>query len=69
MKLIYCDYIAHLIRHSLQMNDQSKLIGYVGAIKFDLGQYGEFLSTKKTLFLSDVNGMDYKITIEENNHE
>lgn len=69
LNLIYCDYIAHIVRHALQMNDSSNLIGYVSTVKYDIGTNGEFLSTKKTLLITDSNGTDYKITIEEYNHE
>jgi hypothetical protein len=65
----YCDYIAHLISKEIKNADQGyyQLIVKAGRAFFDLGPNGEFYSTKKTLFVTDVNGKRYRITVEEDN--
>lgn len=63
----YCDYLAHLIRTSLITSDRlnEDLIAEVNEIVFDIDENGSFLSTKKTLDLTDIAGHKYTITIEE----
>ena len=71
MMLAYCDKIAHVIRNSLLQShkfglDEEKHIGLVGPIEMDLhNKEGYFVSTKKTIEVTDMNGKMYKITIEE----
>ena len=71
MMLAYCDKIAHVIRNSLLQShkfgfDKENHIGLVGPIEMDLhNEKGYFVSTKKTIEVTDMNGKMYKITIEE----
>lgn len=64
-KIAYCDYIAHVIKSSLFLNDGEKLIDEVGGIQFDLSPTGEFTSTTKTIDVLDVFGKQYRITVQE----
>ena len=63
--LTYCDYIIAIINTSLSCFDVDKKITAVGPIGYDLGPNGEFLGTKKTLEVTDMNGKKYLITVEE----
>ena len=66
--LAYCDYIAKVVNDSLKRDSQNVGVSYfdsVGKINFDLGQNGEFLSTRKTMSVIDTSGKAYRITIEE----
>lgn len=64
--LAYCDKIADVIRKSLLKYDPDNIIGLVGPIKMDLHPVeGYFLSTKKTLEVSDMDGKWYRVTVEE----
>lgn len=63
--IAYCDYIVTLIKRTLLANDDSKMLDVIGHIVYDLGDYGQFLSTKKTLTVTDMNGKAYQITVEE----
>ncbi len=69
--LAYCDKIAHVVRNSLLQShkygfDKENHIGLVGSIEMDLhNKKGYFVSTKKTIEVTDMNGKMYKITIEE----
>ena len=66
MNLAYCDKIADVIRKSLLKYDPDDIIGLVGPVKFDLHpDGGYFLSTKKTIEVTDLNNKRYKVTIEE----
>ena len=65
LKLAYCDYIATLIHQTLLSRDTENLIDQVGKIQFDLGPYGEFCSTTKTIDVLDMFGKQYRITIQE----
>jgi hypothetical protein len=40
-------------------------IDNVGKIQWDLGEKGEFLSTKKTMTVVDRNGKCYRVIVEE----
>jgi hypothetical protein len=64
MKLAYCDYIAHLIKKNLLINDHEKLLDEVGNIQFNFGPEGEF-NTTKTIDVLDMQGKQYRITIQE----
>jgi hypothetical protein len=61
----YCDYIAHRIKETMNGPDPRDIIVGAGSIKWDLGANGEFVSTKKHLFVVDRNRKSYKITVEE----
>ena len=67
--LAFCDYIAHTIKQHLRGVDNpfvDEVVASVGSIKLDLHeQHGYFLSTKKTLDVTDINGKVYRITVEE----
>lgn len=65
LKLAYCDYIASLIHKTLLNRDSESLIDQVGKIQFDLGEFGEFCSTTKTIDVLDMQGKQYRITIQE----
>lgn len=61
----YCDYIAHLTKNALNAPDPLAIVYGAGRIHWDLSPEGQFLSTKKHLFVVDCNGRHYKITVEE----
>lgn len=63
--VVYCDYIAHIIKERLNGSHPDNIICGAGSIKWDLGNNGEFVSTKKHLFVVDRNRRTYKITVEE----
>lgn len=67
--LVYCDFIAREIRNGLVtvMNDPFQPIKLtdVTKVKWDLGPNDEFLSTKKTMHVTDQNGRLYRVTVEE----
>lgn len=66
--LVYCDYIAHLISMEIKNADKDycQLIDKASRAHYNTGPDGEFI-TKKTLFVTDVNGTRYRITVEEEN--
>jgi hypothetical protein len=64
-RLAYCDYIAHRIKETMNKPDPQKIIYGAGSVKFNLNAEGQFVSTKKHLFVTDCNGRMYKITVEE----
>ena len=61
----YCDYIAHITKNALNAPDPLAIVYGAGRIHWDLSPEGQFLSTKKHLFVVDCNGRHYKITVEE----
>ncbi len=66
--LAYCDYIAKVISESMKKDSTNNRMSYidnVGKIQWDLGEKGEFLSTKKTMSVVDRNGKCYSVTVEE----
>lgn len=64
--LAYCDYIADTIKRSFNNDKPDNMIKSVGPIQMDLHPTeGYFLSTKKTISMTDRNGKTYMITIEE----
>jgi len=68
MKLAYCDYISNKIQESLREDSykEQSLIHYVDKINWDLHpEEGYFVSTKKTIEVTDVNGKKYMVTVEE----
>jgi len=65
MMLAYCDKIADVCRKALLGHDPDGIIGVVYPTKWDLGKQGEFVSTTKTIELTDMNMKKYKITIQE----
>jgi hypothetical protein len=63
--LAYCDYIAHLISGHIRHFDVENILFNVGRPQLDLDVDGVFVSTKKTITVTDKNNKTYKITIEE----
>lgn len=64
--LAYCDKIADVIRKALLKHDPDNIIGLIGPIKMDLHPTGGyFVSTKKTILMTDMNGKEYRVTVEE----
>jgi hypothetical protein len=63
--MAYCDYIAHRVKEAMNGHDPRGIIMGAGSIKWDLGANGEYVSTKKHLFVVDRNRKSYKITVEE----
>jgi hypothetical protein len=70
--LAYCDYIANRIHHlvSNEINDNDTLrhpiMASIGNPKMDLHpEDGYFMSTKKTIEITDKAGKVYIVTIEE----
>lgn len=66
MTLVYCDYIADLIRTAIQNKMDTEIIKTVGTVRRDLDdEDGSFVSPKKIIFVTDFNETEYRITIEE----
>lgn len=67
-RIAYCDYIAHLISKEIKNADQGyyRLIDKAGRAYTNIDDNGNFV-TKKTLFVTDVYGKRYRITVEEEN--
>lgn len=66
--LAYCDYIADCIRVALLERKHRGLgiIAEVGKVRWDLHPTeGWFVSTKKTLSVTDAGGKKYRVTVEE----
>ena len=64
--MVYCDKIADVIRKALLQYDPDNIIGLIGPIEWDLHPTkGHFVSPKKTIEMTDMNGKEYVITIEE----
>jgi len=65
--IAYCDYMAKVINESLKKDAHvyGTFVDSVGKINWDLGENGEFLSTKKTMTVVDRNGKNYIVTVQE----
>lgn len=67
--MAYCDYIAHtIIKPALESdaNSNNGLMINISHVSMDLHpKEGWMRSTVKTINCSDINGKEYKITIEE----
>ena len=64
--LAYCDKIADVIRKALLKHDPDHIVGLVGDIQMDLHpSEGYYMTSKKTIQVSDMNGKMYKVTVEE----
>ena len=65
--LVYCDYIALVIKEAIAQEapQSDSLIAGCGSIRFDLGEDGSFASTTKFMNCADVNGRLYEITVKE----
>lgn len=64
--MVYCDYIAHLITDNLKTADDQDMamLTEIGKMKYDLSEEGWFVSSKKTIEVTDINGQKYKISVE-----
>lgn len=65
LKLVYCDFIAHLVKRAFSNPVDAPISFSIDSIAMDLGPDGEFLSPKRIVRVVDGNGTSYKITIEE----
>jgi hypothetical protein len=66
--LVYCDYIASRVKTLLdrEIGDNDTMMKATGPVNMDLHPTkGYFMSTKKTMGVTDINGKNYMITIEE----
>lgn len=63
-KLAYCDYIAYIIRENLMQLDERKLLDAIGRVQFDFGTGDEFTTTK-SIDVLDMQGKQYRITVQE----
>jgi len=66
--LVYCDYIASRLKTLLdrEISDNDTMMKATGPVNMDLHPTeGYFMSTKKTMGVTDINGKKYMITIEE----
>jgi hypothetical protein len=66
--LSYCDYIAHtVVKPALEVDakEECGTLSGVGKINMDLAKEGWMKTTKRTIEVTDVNGREYKITIED----
>ena len=70
MDLVYCDYIAACIGQGLdQALLEDDIITEVKGPFLDLHPTeGYFQSTRKTMMVTDKNGRQYRITVEEIEH-
>lgn len=66
-RLVYCDYIAAIIKQELKrVCDAAGLIVEVGPTELDLDpRDGYMLSHKKTLIVEGANGQRYRVTVED----
>lgn len=66
--LRYCDFIADRIKKALMASMMDRMepvqIEGVGKIQWDLDEGGAFRSTKKMINL-EINGVGYRVTVEE----
>jgi hypothetical protein len=63
--LAYCDYIAHKLVSALSEFDTNGLLTTVSKPQYDLDADGVFISTKKTVHVTDRFGKKYIVTVEE----
>lgn len=65
--LAFCDYIAFRAQKFLgEITTQGDTyLKEVSKVEWDLSETGSFLSTKKTLFVTDHSGKKYRVTVEE----
>ena len=65
IKQCYCDYIAFTIRENLINVDKRGLIDEVGKVQYDLNMDGDKESSLTTIDVLDMQGKQYRITIQE----
>jgi hypothetical protein len=65
--LAFCDYIAFRTQKFFgEITEQGDTyLKDVSKVEFDLSESGSFLSTKKTMFVTDHGGKKYRLTVEE----
>lgn len=65
--LAFCDYIAFRTQKSLDEITKSNdmYLKEVSKVEFDLSETGSFVSTKKTMIVTDHSGKKYRLTVEE----
>jgi hypothetical protein len=65
--LAFCDYIAFRAQKFLGEITQSgdTYLRDVSKVSFDLDENGSFVSTKKTMTVTDHSGKMYRVTVEE----
>jgi hypothetical protein len=65
--LAFCDYIAFRTQKFFgEITEQGDTyLKNVSKVEFDLSEAGSFLSTKKTMFVTDHSGKQYRLTVEE----
>lgn len=62
----YCDYLINLVSIMQIEIDSDEIIASTGKIEYDLHpKYGYLQSTKKSIILTDINGKEYRVTVEE----
>jgi hypothetical protein len=62
--LTYCEYLARTIAGKLRANDAG-LLNFVGKPEPDLDSEGYLESNKRTILVTDLDGVRYRITVEE----
>jgi len=65
--LVYCDYIAEVIKQAINkdLGRHESLIAGCGGVRYDTDTEGAFASTTKFINVADINGRLYEITIKE----
>lgn len=62
--IIYTDYIGHCIFNALNQPDEHDIIDIATKPQLNLNLRGEYIDSKKVMFVRDTNGVFYKISIE-----
>ncbi len=65
--LVYCDYIAEVIKQAINkdITRHESLLAGAGSVRFDTDANGGFASTTKFINCADINGRLYEITVKE----
>jgi hypothetical protein len=65
--LVYCDYIAEVIKQAINkdITRPESLLAGAGSVRFDTDTNGAYLSPTKFVNVADINGRLYEITIKE----
>jgi len=59
----YCDYIAHRIKKTMNDFDPEMIIAGCGRVHHDVVD-DKLISSTKRMYVSDMNGKHYRITVE-----
>jgi len=62
--LRYCDKIADVTVTALR---EDSFFSNVSGMRLDMNSDGSYRSSKKTIYVTDMYGSHYKVTIEEDN--